>query len=127
MGEFDELRIQFISCQEDLDTSVPMGRLFLTHINSIVRLESALNREKIRAGLRRRRLEGFALGRTPLNVDRTALVHDRLSGMSLTQVAKRYGVSRASVVRFVRLAQKTTGTMPSNLSLAAQREVPAAA
>jgi DNA invertase Pin-like site-specific DNA recombinase len=105
MGEFDELGIQFISCQENVDTSVPMGRLFLTHINSIVKLEAALNREKIRTGLRRRRLEGLPLGRVPLAIDHAALVHDRLSGMSLTQCSKKYCVSRASVVRFVKLAQ----------------------
>ena len=63
MAELDELGIQFISCREDVDTGVPMGRVFLTHINSILGLESALNRRKIRAGLRRRKLEGFALGR----------------------------------------------------------------
>jgi DNA invertase Pin-like site-specific DNA recombinase len=127
MGELDELGVQFISCQENLDTSVPMGRMFLTHISSIVKLEAALNREKIRSGLRRRKLEGLPLGRVPLDIDRNALVHDRLSGMSLTQVAKRYGVSRASVVRFVRLAQNNSGATLGKLSLAAQREVPAAA
>jgi len=88
ISELDELGIQFISCQEDVDTGVPTGRMFLTHCNSILKLESALNREKIRAGIQRRKLEGFALGRTPLDVDRNALVHDRLSGMSLTNVAK---------------------------------------
>jgi len=124
MGEFDELGIQFISCRENVDTSVPMGRVFLTHIKSIVGLESALNREKIRAGLRRRKLEGFALGRAPLEVDHAALVRDRLSGMSLTQVAKRYGVSRASVVRFVQINSSAT---PSKLSLDAQREAPTTA
>jgi site-specific DNA recombinase len=105
MGEFDELGIQFISCQENVDTSVPMGRLFLTHINSIVKLEAALNREKIRTGLRRRKLEGLPLGRVPLAIDHAALVHDRLSGMSLTQCSKKYCVSQASVVRFVKLTQ----------------------
>ena len=33
-------------------------------------------------------------------------VTSRLAGMSLTNVAKKYGVSRASVVRFVREAQR---------------------
>ena len=46
------------------------------------------------------------LGRVPLNVDHQALVRDRLSGMSLTQVSKKFGVSRASVVRFTRAAMK---------------------
>jgi DNA-binding MurR/RpiR family transcriptional regulator len=32
-------------------------------------------------------------------------VRDRLSGMSLTIVAKKHGLSRASVVRFVRDSQ----------------------
>ena len=107
MGELDKLGIQFISRKEKLDTGVLTGRLFLRHIGSIVELEATLNREKIRAGLRRRKLEGFALGRPPLDVDLNALVHDRLSGKkSLTQCSKDYRVSRASVVRLVKLAQR---------------------
>jgi DNA invertase Pin-like site-specific DNA recombinase len=56
--------------------------------------------------MRRARMEGQKLGRAPLNIDHDALVRDRLAGMSLTSVAKKYGVSRASVVRFVREAQQ---------------------
>ena len=51
-------------------------------------------------------MEGQKLGRAPLNIDHDALVRDRLAGMSLTSVAKKYGVSRASVVRFVREAKR---------------------
>ena len=83
-----------------------MGRLFLTLIGSIRELEGELIRERIRQGMRRRRLEGFRLGRVPLDVDHQSLVRDRRSGMSLTQVSKKYGVSRASVVRFTREATK---------------------
>jgi transposase len=46
------------------------------------------------------------MGRVPLAIDREALVRDRRSGMSLTQVSKKYAVSRASVVRFAREAMK---------------------
>jgi Mor family transcriptional regulator len=35
-----------------------------------------------------------------------APVRDRLAGMSLTVVARKYRVSRASVVRFVRQSQR---------------------
>ena len=62
-----------------------MGRLFLTLIASIAELEADLIKERIRAGMRRRKLEGYRLGRQPLDVDREAIVADRLSGMSLTQ------------------------------------------
>jgi transposase len=46
------------------------------------------------------------MGRAPLAIDREGLVRDRRSGMSLTQVSKKYGVSRASIVRFAREAMK---------------------
>jgi DNA invertase Pin-like site-specific DNA recombinase len=106
LDELDGLGIEFVSRRENVDTSGPMGRLFLTLIGSIAELEADLIKERIRAGIRRRKLEGLRLGRTPLTIDHTGLVRDRLNGMSLTNVAKRYGVSRASVVRFVRLAQQ---------------------
>jgi len=106
MDEFDDLGIEFVSRRENVDTSGPMGRLFLTLIGSIAELESELIRERIRVGMRRRKLEGYRLGRQPLDVDREAIVAARLSGMSLTQTAKKYSVSRASVVRFVRQFQR---------------------
>jgi DNA invertase Pin-like site-specific DNA recombinase len=106
MDELNDLGIEFISRRENVDTSGAMGRLFVTLIGCIAELEADLIKERIRAGMRRRKLEGFALGRQPLQVDHAALVRDRLSGMSLTNVAKKYGVSRASVVRFVREAQR---------------------
>ncbi len=106
LDELDGLGIEFVSRRENVDTSGPMGRLFLTLIGSIAELEADLIKERIRAGIRRRRLEGLRLGRTPLNIDHSGLVRDRLSGMSLTNVAKKYNVSRASVVRFVRLAKQ---------------------
>jgi DNA invertase Pin-like site-specific DNA recombinase len=106
VDELDGLGIEFVSRRENIATDGPMGRLFLTIISSIAELESDLIKERIRAGMRRRKLDGLPVGRQPLDIDHEALVRDRLRGMSLTEVAKRYGVSRASVVRFVREARQ---------------------
>lgn len=106
VDELSELEIEFISAREAIDTSGPMGRMFITLVGSIAELERSLIVERIKAGMRRARMEGQKLGRAPLNIDHDALVRDRLAGMSLTNVAKKYGVSRASVVRFVREAQQ---------------------
>lgn len=106
IDELHELGIEFISAREAIDTSGPMGRMFITMVGSIAELERSLIVERIRAGMRRAKLEGQRLGRAPLNIDHEALVRDRLAGMSLTRVAKKYGVSRASVVRFAREAQQ---------------------
>ena len=105
VDELDGLGVEFISRRENIATDGPMGRLFLTIISSIAELESDLIRERIRAGMRRRKMDGLPCGRQPLNVDHDAIVADRLSGMSLTATAKCHGISRASVVRFVREAR----------------------
>jgi len=106
VDELHELGIEFISAREAIDTSGPMGRMFITLVGSIAELERSLITERIRAGMRRARLEGQRLGRAPLNIDHDTLVRDRLAGMSLTSAAKKYGVSRASVVRFVKEAKR---------------------
>lgn len=102
VDELNSVNIEFVSAREAIDTSGPMGRMFLTMVGSIAELERSLIVERIKAGMRRAKIEGRRLGRAPLDVDRAAIVRDRLSGMSLTQVAKRYRVSRATVVRLVR-------------------------
>jgi DNA invertase Pin-like site-specific DNA recombinase len=106
VDELNELGIEFVSAREAIDTSGPMGRMFITLVGSIAELERSLITERIRAGMRRARLEGQRLGRAPLDIDRHTLVRDRLAGMSLTKVANKYRVSRASVVRLVREAQR---------------------
>jgi DNA invertase Pin-like site-specific DNA recombinase len=83
MDEFDSLGIVFISRREDIDTSGAMGRLFLTLIGSISELESALIRDRVLAGMRRAKLDGVRIGRAPMNLDRAAIVRDRLSGMGV--------------------------------------------
>ena len=106
IDELNSVNIEFVSAREAIDTSGPMGRMFLTMVGSIAELERSLIVERIKAGMRRAKIEGRRLGRAPLDVDRNALVRDRLAGMSLTDVAKKYGISRASVVRVVRDAKQ---------------------
>jgi DNA invertase Pin-like site-specific DNA recombinase len=106
VDELNSVNIEFVSAREAIDTSGPMGRMFLTMVGSIAELERSLIVERIKAGMRRAKIEGRRLGRAPLDVDREALVRDRLSGMSLTDVAQKYRISRASVVRVVRDAKQ---------------------
>jgi len=75
-------------------------------LGCVEELQKSLNREVIKAAMRRRKLDGLPVGRPPLELDHDALVRDRLRGMSLTNVARKYSVSRASVVRFVRDPQR---------------------
>ena len=101
MDEFDALGITLISRRENVDTSGPMGRLFLTIIGSIAELEADLIRERVLAGMRRAKLDGVRIGRAPMSLDRAAIVRDRVGGMTLTAVARKWGISRSLVCKLV--------------------------
>jgi DNA invertase Pin-like site-specific DNA recombinase len=102
IDELDGMGIEFISRRENVDTSGPMGRLFVTIISAIAELERSLVVDRVKSGMRRAKLEGRQIGRSRLDVNRAQVVQDRRSGMSLTQVAKRHNISRASVCRLMK-------------------------
>src|SRR6202158_2229304 len=104
VDELDSLGIEFISRREGVATGDAMGRLFVTIISAIAELERSLVIERVKSGMRRARLEGRQIGRSRLDVDRQQVVLDRRCGMSLTQVAKKHGISRASVCRLMKEA-----------------------
>lgn len=106
LDELNGLGIQFLSQREAIDTDGVLGRAILTIISAIAELERSLIVERVRSGMRRAKLEGRQIGRSRLDVDRGQVVLDRRSGMSLTQVAKKHGISRASVCR---LTKETNG------------------
>jgi len=111
VDELNSLQIELVSAREGVETGSPMGRMVITVCGLLGECEKAWLVERIKAGMRRARMEGVRLGRTPLNIDRAAIVRDRLSGMSLTQVAKRYRVSRATVVRLAKEASQSQVTV----------------
>jgi len=117
IDELDSLGVEFVSRRENIATDGAMGRLFVTLISAIAELESDLIKERIRAGIRRRRLEGLHVGRQPLDIDHDAVVADRLSGLSLTETARLHKISRASVVRFVREARERGVVAATDLQL----------
>jgi DNA invertase Pin-like site-specific DNA recombinase len=102
IDELDSMGIEFISRRENVDTSGPMGRLFVTIISAIAELERSLVVDRVKSGMRRAKLEGRQIGRSRLDVNREQVVQDRRLGMSLTQVAKRHNISRASVCRLMK-------------------------
>jgi DNA invertase Pin-like site-specific DNA recombinase len=76
----------------------------MTIISAIAELERSLVVERVKSGMRRARLEGRQIGRARLDINREQVVSDRRSGMSLTAVAKRHSISRASVCRLMKEA-----------------------
>src|SRR5580700_9296502 len=84
LDELNGFGLQFLSQREAIDTEGPLGRAIIVIISAIAELEKSLIVERVRAGMRRARLEGRQIGRARLDIDRAAIVRDRHSGQSLT-------------------------------------------
>lgn len=106
LDELNHLSIEFVSFRENLDTGGPLGRAVVIIIGAIAELERNLIIERVRAGMRRARLEGRHIGRRPLDIDRAAVLRDRARGQSLTQIAKSFQISRATVSRLIKQSQE---------------------
>jgi DNA invertase Pin-like site-specific DNA recombinase len=89
LDELNRLTIEFVSFRESIDTGGPLGRAVVVIIGAIAELERSLIVERVRAGMRRAKLEGRHIGRKALVLDRTAILSGRQNGQSLGQLAKR--------------------------------------
>src|SRR5712672_4140860 len=63
LEEFRSLGIQFISYQENVDTSSALGQALFTIVSAVAQLERDLIRERVSAGVRNARACGKQLGR----------------------------------------------------------------
>ena len=111
LDELNHLEIEFISFREQIDTGGPLGRAMVIIVGAIAELERSLIIERVRAGMRRARLEGRQIGRTPLQLDHEAIVNDRRRGLSIRQVARNHGVSTATIQRV--LKDQAAGPKPA--------------
>jgi DNA invertase Pin-like site-specific DNA recombinase len=101
LDELNRLNIEFVSFREQIDTGGPLGRAIVVIIGAIAELERNLIIERVRAGMRRAKLEGQHIGRRPLDLDREAILRDHRQGQSLGKIAREHGISRATVHRVV--------------------------
>lgn len=118
LDELNHLGVEFVSFRENIDTGGPLGRAIIVIIGAIAELERNLIIERVRAGMRRAKLEGRHIGRTPLDFDRTAVLRDRDRGVSLTEIAKAHRISRATVSRVIKEAREAgspKGCIPAPL------------
>jgi len=97
LEEFRSLGIQFISYQENVDTSTPLGQALFTIVSAVAQLERELIRERVSAGIRNARANGKKLGRPKTLVDRAQVMQLREQGQSLQQIATNLGIGYGTV------------------------------
>ena len=97
LEEFRSLGIQFISYQENIDTSSPLGQGLFTIVSAVAQLERDLIRERVSAGIRVAREFGKQLGRPKANVSRDRVLDMKASGASIRTIARELGVGYGTV------------------------------
>ena len=102
LDELNRLNVEYISFRENIDTGGPLGRAIVVIIGAIAELERSLIIERMRAAMRRARLEGQHIGRQPLQLDHEAIQRERCQGQSIRQIAKGHRISTATVQRVLR-------------------------
>ncbi len=126
LEEFRALGIDFISHQEALDTSTPMGKAMFTIIAAMAELERSVIRERVMAGLEYAREHGTKSGRPvgrPKRIfDRDQVLRLRARGFSLRSIAEELGLGVGTVVRTLR--SRPFQEVGSALSTDARRTAP---
>ena len=97
LEEFRALGIQFISYQENVDTSTPLGQALFTIVSAVAQLERDLIRERVSAGIRNARANGKRLGRPRVKANLEEILQLRAEGHSLRKIAAKLGIGDGTV------------------------------
>ncbi len=103
--EFRNLGIDFISYQENIDTSSPLGEAIFTIISAMAKLERDIIAERVKGGLRRAQANGKRLGRPKSDVNTDKIVEYRRQKKSIRQIARELNLTNNLVFRTLQKVQ----------------------
>lgn len=98
----------FKSLQEQFDFTTPMGQFVLGILGLVAQLEAQMTAHRTAAGIKALQDRGYAYGAKPkLSPAKAAqLVKMRKSGLTKAMLARRFGISPASVTNYVNRAKR---------------------
>jgi DNA invertase Pin-like site-specific DNA recombinase len=104
---FRNLGIDFISYQENIDTSSPAGKALFTMVSAFAELEASIISERVKSGLVKARAKGKKLGRPKVNVDTDKIIVLHQKGASNREIAKALSLSKSTVQRKIEEARQS--------------------
>ena len=101
--------VHFISNKEQVDTTTPTGRLFLSIVGAINEFERTNLLERQREGIAIAKRQGKYKGRKPRTLDNVARLYEmwQCGEKSKSQIARDYQISRPTLDRLFKEYEKS--------------------
>ena len=113
LDQLNDLGIRFVSIKEALDSTSISGRLVMTVLGAVADMEKSVIRERIVAGIERRRRQGKPIGRPEREVDVERALQLLSEGRSQRSVAMALRVPRSTLRRAIIRMQISGPKTPS--------------
>jgi DNA invertase Pin-like site-specific DNA recombinase len=104
---FEEKEVEFVSIQDNIDTSTALGRFFFRIMASIAELERDIISERTKNGLQAARARGRKGGRPVLNkkIVELAIKMYNSKDYTISQIVQATGVSQSTLYRKLNTVQ----------------------
>ncbi len=110
LNEFRSLGVDFISYQENIDTTTPQGELIFGIFASLAQFESALISERVKAGMARAKAQGKQIGRRTISEDvqeEIRRLRSETPPVSIKQISKRLEIGYATAQKYVKALENS--------------------
>jgi DNA invertase Pin-like site-specific DNA recombinase len=104
LEDFSKNHVQFISISDNMDTTLPMGKLMFQIVGAFAEYERLVINERTRLGIDQAQKDGVRFGRPRKRIDMEAVKADIAAGIPKTKVCKKYGVGKTYL--YSRLVEK---------------------
>lgn len=114
LKEFHSLGVDFISYQENIDTTTPQGEMIFTVLASLAQFESALMSDRVKAGMARARAQGKRISRAPIPLGVQVRIADLYrQEVSIHQISRKLGIGYGTAWNYVQRVK--AGRLSSDL------------
>jgi len=98
---FRALGIDFISYQENIDTSTPAGKAMFTMVSAFAEFERSIIQERVKSGIAKAKAKGVKMGRPRnINVDTYKIRELKGDGLSVRKIASLLSIPKSTVQNY---------------------------
>ena len=114
LNEFRSLGVDFISYQENVDTTTPQGELVFSIMASLAQFESALISQRVKAGMARAKAQGKRVSRPTLSKIIQKRIQDLYEdSVSIKKISQQLNISYGSAWNYVQQIKLNNGKINS--------------